>query len=159
MGREGAQSTLYNPVFESYMEEQRRAVACIQRVKYGDILLLLHWLDPWVNVDDAIPNFIDFYFYAGYDFTNKWASYLGDASRKSTMATRLREAFGITDKEIQFGREQLTTKVWNYEDVASTLEAFLLGASARAPVRLTELVSMSASKGCPKKHSEDTNPV
>ena len=54
--RQDAQANLCNPVIDSYMEERKRALACEQRIRYGNIFLLLHLLDPWVkpeNVNDA----------------------------------------------------------------------------------------------------------
>ena len=98
--RQDAQANLYNPVLESYLEEQMRSTACEQRIRYGDIFLLLHLLAPWVKVDDAIRNFPDFFLYAGFDCTNKWANFLGDEARKEAMTARLQEAFGVTDTEI-----------------------------------------------------------
>ena len=65
--RQDAQANLYNPVLESHLEEEKRSAACEQRIKYGDIFLLLHLLDPWVELDDAIRNFPDFYVYSGFD--------------------------------------------------------------------------------------------
>ena len=104
--RQDAQANLYNPVLESHLEEQKRSAACEQRIRYGDIFLLLHLLGPSVKVDEAIRNLQDFYLYAGFDCTNKWAKFLGDEPRKETMTFRLKEAFGITDEEIQSCREK-----------------------------------------------------
>ena len=91
--RQDAQANLNNPVHESLLEEQTRSTACQQRKESGDIFLLLHLLAPWVKVDDVMRNFQDFYLYAGFDCTNKFANFLGDEPRKETMAARLQEAF------------------------------------------------------------------
>ena len=108
--RQDAQANLYNPVLESHLEEQKRSAACKQRIKYGDIFLLLHLLSPWLKVEDAVRNFPDFYLYAGFDCTNKWANFLGDEARKEAMTARLQEAFGVTDAEILSCQEKVTTK-------------------------------------------------
>jgi hypothetical protein len=100
--RQDPQANLHNPVLESHVEEQNRVSACEQRIKYGDIFLLLHLLEPWVKVDDAIRELQDLYLYAGFDCTNKWANFLGDTTRRKTMATRLKETLGVAEEEIQF---------------------------------------------------------
>ena len=120
--RQDAQANLYNPVLESHLEEKQRYTACAQRIKYGDIFLLLHLLAPGDKVDDAIPNFPDFFLYAGFDCTNKWANFLGDEARKEVMTARLHEAFGVTDEEIESCRKKLSTKQWSFAHVAKTLE-------------------------------------
>jgi hypothetical protein len=130
--RQDAQANLYSPVLESYLEEEKRSAACEQRIKYGDILLLLHLLDPWVKVDDAIQKFEDFYLYAGFDCTHKWANFLGDVPRKQAMSVRLQEALGVTEGEIQSCREKVTSKQWSIVDVAKALEACLVGETVRS---------------------------
>ena len=65
--RQDAHANLYNPVLDSHLEEKKRYTACAQRIKYGDIFLLLHLLSPWIKVEDAVRNFPDFYLYAGFD--------------------------------------------------------------------------------------------
>ena len=90
------------------MEEQKRRSTCEQRIKYGDILLLLHLLEPWVKVDDAVHQFQDFYLYAGFDCTNKWANFLCDEPRRQAMTMRLKDALGVTEEEIV---SELSTQV------------------------------------------------
>ena len=79
--RQDAQANLYNPVLESLLEEKKRADACEQRVRHGDIFLLLHLLDPLLIVDTAIRKLETFYLYAGFDCTHRWSNFLGDVSR------------------------------------------------------------------------------
>ena len=97
--RQDAQANLYNPVLESQREEQKRFDACQLRIRYGDIFLLLHLLSPSLKVEDAVRNFPDFYLYAGFDCTNKWAHYLGDEARKESITARLQEAFGVSQTQ------------------------------------------------------------
>ena len=78
--RQDLQANLYNPVCESHIEEEMRSAACEQRIRYGDLFLLLHLLDPWIKLDDAIRKFQDFYVYAGCDCTNIWANFSSAAS-------------------------------------------------------------------------------
>ena len=124
--RQDAQANLYNPVLESHLEEKQRYTACAQRIKYGDIFLLLHLLGPWLKVEDAVRNFPDFYLYAGFDCTNKWANFLGGEARKEALTARLQEAFGVTDTEILSCQEKVTTKQWSSANVLKHLKiAFL----------------------------------
>ena len=83
--RQDAQANLCNPVIESYMEERKRALACEQRIRYGNIFLLIQLLDPWVKPDDTIHHLPDLYLYAGFDCSYKWASFLADEGRKKMM--------------------------------------------------------------------------
>ena len=78
-------------------------------------------------MDEAIRSFPDFYLYAGFDCTNKWANFLGDVLRREAMTARLQEAFGVTEAEIQSCRERVTSKQWNFVDVAQALEDCLIG--------------------------------
>ena len=112
--RQDAQANLYNPVLESHLEEQKRSAACEQRIRYGDIFLLLHLLEPLgVEVDSAIREFPEFYLYAGFDCTHKWSTFLGDIPRRKAMAMRLQEALGITKEEIESCREKVKSKQWS----------------------------------------------
>ena len=112
--RQDAQANLHNPVLESHLEEQKRYAACEQRIKYGNIFLLLHLLSPSPKVEDAVRNFPDFYLYAGFDCTSKWANFLGDEARKEAMTARLQEALGVTDEEILSCQEKVTSKQWSF---------------------------------------------
>ena len=157
--RQDAQANLHNPVLESYEEEQKRARACEQRIRYGDIFVLLHLLAPSVKVDDAIRNLPDFYLYVGFDCTNKWANFLGDESRKQTIVARLHEALGVTETEIQFCREKVASKQWSLAHVAKALEDYLLGENSGAPCSLTEHAHSHHPTTCPAEIGGDTNPV
>lgn len=108
--RQDATANLYNPVLESHLEEQKRSAACKQRIQYGDIFLLLHLFTPRLRIDDAVRSFPDFFLYAGFDCTIKWANFLRDEARTEAMTARLKEAFGVTDAEIAFCQEKVTTK-------------------------------------------------
>ena len=96
--RQDAQAKLNSPVLDSLVEEQKRAHACEQRIQHGDIFLLLHLLDEWVNVDEAVRNLQDLYLYAGFDCTNKSSTYLGDSSHRQAMIPRLQEALRVEEK-------------------------------------------------------------
>ena len=103
--RQDPQVNLCSPVLESHLEEEKRSAACEQRIKYGNFFLLLHLLDPWVKADDATQEFKDFYVYAGFDCTNKWANFLGDVPRRQAMAMPLQEALGVKEEEIFLSRQ------------------------------------------------------
>ena len=141
------------------LKNRKRSAACEQRVKYGDIFLLLHLLSPWLKVEDAVCNFPDFYLYAGFDCTNKWANFLGDKARKEAMIARLQEAFGVTDAEILSGQEKVTSKQWSFAHVAKTLEDCLLGENSKAPCSLTEHAHSRHPTDCPTGIGENTSPV
>jgi hypothetical protein len=110
-------------------------------------------------VDEALRTFPDFYLYAGFDCTNKWANFLGDVLRREAMAARLQEAFGVTEDEIQSCRERVTSKQWNFVDVAQALEDCLIGKNSGAPCSLTEYVCSHHAKACPEDDVGETNPV
>ena len=94
--RQDAQANLYNPVLESLLEEKKRADACEQRKRHGDIFLLLHLLDPLLIVDTAIRKLETFYLYAGFDCTHRWSNFLGDVSRSYLYGCQYRLAIAIT---------------------------------------------------------------
>ena len=153
------QANLYNPVYESFIELDKMRSACAQRSLYGDIFLLLHLMDPLIKVDDAIKKFEYFYLYAGFDCTTKWANFLGDVQRKTTMAARLQETLGVTQIEIRTCRENVKTGLWNLVDVASALEECLLGKRSGAPSSLADNMIPDRAKDCPADDVGERNPV
>ena len=157
--RQDMQANLHNPVLDSVHEIKKRSLACDQRSLYGDVFLLLHLLDPWVKVEDAIREFEDFYLYAGFDCTRKWANFLGDASRKKQMSVRLQEALAIMDEEIEACRKKVMSKQWNLVDVVIALEGLLLGENCGAPYSLAEHMSSHCGTDCPAGGTQDMNPV
>ena len=128
-------------------------------------LLFMHLLEPLVNVDTAIHHFQDFYLYAGFDCTFRWATYLRDEPRRQAMTSRLRETLGVTEMEIQSCLEKVVAE-WAFYQVADALGK-LLDRNSEAPLRLRELFSPAGdssnrsqySKACPEGGGEDTNPV
>ena len=120
--------------------------------------MLLHLL-PWVKVEDAIHKFNDFYLYAGFDCTNKWANFLGDVPRRQTMVTRLQDALGVTEEEIQYCRDKITSKQWSLVDVAKAVEDCLLGENSGKPCSLMDRVCTQPPKACPDDAEGETNPV
>ena len=145
--------------WKKHLEEQKRSAACAQRTKYGDIFLLLHLLSPWLKVEDAVRNFPDFFLYAGFDCTNKWANFLGDEARKEIITARLQEALGVTDAEISSCQEKVTSNQWSFPHVLKTLEVYLLGENSKAPCSLMEHAHSRLPTDCPAESGEDTNPV
>ena len=79
--RQDMQSNASRPVAQSGLELKRRLESRRLRALYGDVLLLLHPLEPSANVDAALRRLEVSYLYLGYDCTQRWAAYLGDVTR------------------------------------------------------------------------------
>ena len=138
--RQDLQANLHNPVAQSQMEHEKREKACMQRFVYGNIFLLLHLMDSGIKVEEAIHNLPNLYFYAGFDCTLRWATYLRDEPRRQTMAARLKEAFGVTEQEIDTCRQKVRSKQWSLAQVAAALEILLLDDVGQAPCSLKDFI-------------------
>ena len=99
--RQDPQSLLYLPFARNTAEQKQLETAAVKRFEDGCLLLLMHLLDSEVDVDALWKDFPDCFCYVGLDCREDWAQYLHEVSRASCVRSRLAEALGVTQGEVE----------------------------------------------------------
>jgi len=121
-----------SPVLHHLVEERARAKVQSMRERLGHIFVLLHSLAPCLHdgrtsAENAVMSMPVMYVYAGQDCHEALSGYLGRPPRQQqeTMWERLREAFGITDTELDTWAQKAQAGEWQQEDILHGLRECL----------------------------------
>ena len=110
--RQDNQSDQHHVVANSLRERSERQQSLVNRVLYGDALLLVLLLEPFLDIDASLQEFPWAFTYSGCDCSHKWSAYLGEPQRCSLLRGRLSEALGVTEAEVAAGKDKIQNGVW-----------------------------------------------